>query len=721
MSGALARRGFLLLLVLSLAHGTVLAVQTRFWEVEGFDAMLTGESDGLSLTPEGVLLLAPDLVTLPLALPQIPPQPFLWRAVEDSKGNLYVGSGVRGLIYRISPQGEVEPFFQTAEIEVHALAVDGSDAVLVGASPPGRIYRVEPNGEAAVYFEPPERYIWDLELARDGSLFVATGEQGVLYRVSPEGEASVYFDSDESHLVSLVLDVDGMLYVGSSGSGRLYRVAPDGHVDVVLDSDGQEVARLALTSDGTVFAAVNRVVPPQPRKKDDDEPKERLAGELPGDARPAPLGLEELAGAEEQVLADGRRQAPLVLSSALYRIPAVGAAQVVWESRSVGIHSLLVDPDGRAMFGTGIPGRLYHLDSEARAPRLLARFPESQVTFLAGASDSVFYAGTSNPGRVYRSVEPHGHSGEYLSAIRDAGATARWGHVAWDATAPAGSRVEVATRSGNSSSPDNTWSDWSPAYENPRGSPVSSPPARFLQWRARLSRLGESATPELRSLTVSYQEENRRPALSELRIADANDDQGEERDEDPVERRGTAREFEISWTASDPNGDTLDFDLFRVDADGGRTELAAGWSEPSFVWDTLDTPGGTYRIEVHASDGPDNDHASALAATLTSATMVVDRTPPDLEVLSSSIEDRGARILFEVTDAVSPVVRAEYSLGTPPRRHRIAATDGLDDQKMERYELMVEDLAPGSHRIRLMAEDRQGNRAETTVTLEVAP
>ena len=701
-------------------HTPAVAVHTRFWELRGLEGMLSGKTEGLSLTPEGTLLLAPDLLSLPLELPEFPPQPFLWRAVQDRQGNLYVGSGIRGLVYRVSPEGDVEPFFQVPELEVHALAVDGSGALLVGSSPPGRVYRVQPDGNAELFFEPLERYIWDLALDRDGALFVATGEQGILYKVSPEGEGTIYFDSDEPHLVSLALDVDGMVYVGSSGSGRLYRVGPDGLAQVVMDSDAQEVAHVALTPDGTVFAAVNGIVPPQEKKKDDEEPKERLAGELPAAATPAPLGLEDLAGTQEEILPDRRQETALTLRSTLYRIPPVGAPSAVWTSEKSGIHSLLVQPDGRAYFGTGVPGRLYLLEDGQTAPRLLARFPESQVTSLAGDSGSVLYAATSNPGRLYRAVEEHGHSGEYLSRIRDAGGRAHWGQVHWDASAPAGSRVEVSSRSGNSSAADNTWSDWSAAYDQADGSRISSPPARFLQLRARLSRLGEAPTPRLRSLEVSYQEENRRPELSELQVLPADQ---EDPESNTTRREGTPQEMEIRWSAQDPNGDELDFDLFLIPVQDpeARKELARGWSESTFRWDTTATPAGTYRVQLHASDGPDNDHRSALEAQITSESLVVDRTPPTLEVLSSSGQGSQARITFQVADAVSPVVRAEYTTGDPPRRHRIAAADGLDDQKVERYELVIPDLAPGSHRIRLTAEDREGNRASTTVSVEVEP
>ena len=80
---------------------------------------------------------------------------------------------------------------------------------------------------------------------------------------------------------------------------------------------------------------------------------------------------------------------------------------------------------------------------------------------------------TCNIGRVYLLDAAAGESGTYTSPSRDARTRARWGRISWRASLPAGARVEIATRSGNSSIPDATWSPWSPAYTSAAGSPVA--------------------------------------------------------------------------------------------------------------------------------------------------------------------------------------------------------------------------------------------------------
>ena len=94
---------------------------------------------------------------------------------------------------------------------------------------------------------------------------------------------------------------------------------------------------------------------------------------------------------------------------------------------------------------------------------------------------------TSNPGKVFRLSPTRADRGTYTSDVRDAQTVATWGAIKWEAQAPAGTRVEISTRSGNTRTPDETWSDWSPAYTNAGGQPDHQP-ARALPAVARRAR-----------------------------------------------------------------------------------------------------------------------------------------------------------------------------------------------------------------------------------------
>ena len=71
--------------------------------------------------------------------------------------------------------------------------------------------------------------------------------------------------------------------------------------------------------------------------------------------------------------------------------------------------------------------------------------------------------------------------------MRDAESIATWGTISWKGAVPSGGDVRLYTRSGNTATPDETWSAWSAAYRKGEGEQITSPKARFIQWKADLT------------------------------------------------------------------------------------------------------------------------------------------------------------------------------------------------------------------------------------------
>src|SRR4029077_14433726 len=63
---------------------------------------------------------------------------------------------------------------------------------------------------------------------------------------------------------------------------------------------------------------------------------------------------------------------------------------------------------------------------------------------------------------------------------------------------------------------DETWSAWSAAYTSPDGSAITSPKARYLQWRAVLT--GKSDGPVLTSVNAAYLQRNLRPVVHSITV-----------------------------------------------------------------------------------------------------------------------------------------------------------------------------------------------------------
>ena len=124
-------------------------------------------------------------------------------------------------------------------------------------------------------------------------------------------------------------------------------------------------------------------------------------------------------------------------------------------------------------------------------------------------------AGSSKiPGKLFRLSSERAPRGTYESETHDAQMVSTWGALSWRGTVPKGSQVELATRSGNTETPDETWSSWSATYTSPDGSPITSPKARYLQWRAVLTGKGDG--PILTSVTAAYLQRNLRPIVRSI-------------------------------------------------------------------------------------------------------------------------------------------------------------------------------------------------------------
>src|SRR2546428_775640 len=111
--------------------------------------------------------------------------------------------------------------------------------------------------------------------------------------------------------------------------------------------------------------------------------------------------------------------------------------------------------------------------------RALIRFPSFPLPFNA----VVRYA-ELGPQLLITYTTP-GSSALLESRVLDAGGASVWGALWWNTTRPPGTSVAVQTRSGNASVVDVTWSPWSAPYPA-IGSPITSPAARYLEYRLSL-------------------------------------------------------------------------------------------------------------------------------------------------------------------------------------------------------------------------------------------
>src|SRR3954463_13411260 len=103
----------------ALAIGTSAALHAsspKFFQATTNNEFLKGEVENLSIDSRGQLLLGPAT-----ELVYETPSPFLWAVVPATDGSLFLGTGNDGRVFRIDPQGKGAPFFDAAELEIHAM------------------------------------------------------------------------------------------------------------------------------------------------------------------------------------------------------------------------------------------------------------------------------------------------------------------------------------------------------------------------------------------------------------------------------------------------------------------------------------------------------------------------------------------------------------------------------------------------------------------------
>src|SRR5882724_2929092 len=113
----------LLFLIGSGFSANVFAGEPVVWEISSRTELLKGEARGVSVTETGILRLAPNLSQLFNT-----EQAYVWSTAIDAAGNVYLGTGHDGKLFRVSSDGKGSLLYKAPELDVTALAVasDGS-------------------------------------------------------------------------------------------------------------------------------------------------------------------------------------------------------------------------------------------------------------------------------------------------------------------------------------------------------------------------------------------------------------------------------------------------------------------------------------------------------------------------------------------------------------------------------------------------------------------
>ena len=728
---------------------------TTAWEMNSYTDFVKGRFNGISLSREGRLSLAPKVETLFTS-----DQPVIWSVAQAPDGSLYAATGNRGRLYRIDRSGKSSLLWTAEQPEIFAVVADGKGVVYAGTSPNGNVYRIE-NGTATEYFAPKTRYIWSLAVGTDGALYVGTGDKGQVFRVDAPGKGELYYDTGQSHITGLAVDSQGRLLAGTEPNGILYRITAKDKAFVLYDANLPEIRAIVPMPDGSIYAAaLGGSVAKQAQLANQAAQAAGTGAVTSAVTTSITVEAQGASGAElkppaatpQQTLSAGTPQVTTqvnptvdvsgVEKSAVYRINPDNTVETLWSSKDENVYDLLA-LEKQILFSTDQDGRIYGLAPDRRIT-LVTQTNEGQTTRLLPSDHSIL-AATGNMGRIFRLGETPGAGGSFEAPVHDSGTASKWGSLSWRVDLPAGCALTFRTRSGNSAKPDRTWSDWSTPVSSPAGSPITSPNARYIQWKAEMTGTG-GATPMLNSVTLAYLPQNSPPVVRSINVVtqavnasqsakstsasssnaaysitvtDSGDSTATSAGT-PTQTlpRASTQQITITWQADDPDGDRLVYNVyFRGEDETQWKVLKAATHDNSLTFDADVLADGKYLFRVIASDREVNPPSTARDGQLVSSPVMIDNTPPIVTVGTVRSSAGSAHIEFEAADAASPLRRCEYALDAATWVP-VEAADGVIDSLREKFVLDLTGLSPGEHLVVIRAADSANNTGVAKVVLK---
>ncbi len=242
---------------------------------------------------------------------------YIWDLALDKEGRLYVATGDRGEIFRVTAAGEGAPFFQSDEAHIRTLALDKSGNLIAGSDGNGLIYRISPAGEAFVLYSAPKKEITALAVDGDGNIYASgLGEKRAapsvvslppattftatvtapalqqpgappppaiqptvsapppatltvaptsasggseIYRIAADGSPRTIWSSREHLVYTLAQGADGRLLAGTGNQGRIFAIAADGSYADLVKASASQVTALAKAPGGGWYAATSNL------------------------------------------------------------------------------------------------------------------------------------------------------------------------------------------------------------------------------------------------------------------------------------------------------------------------------------------------------------------------------------------------------------------------------------------------------------------------------
>jgi len=143
----------------------------------------------------------------------------IFAMATDVSGQLLAGiSGENCRLYRLKSD-KLEIIFEPNDAKyIFAIAVDDAGNIYLGTGPKGKVYKLDPFGKKSqLIYEAKDKNILSLAVGHDGSVYAGSDTRGLVYKINPRTQtAAVLYDSEQPEVTALLYTDDGDLYAAST-------------------------------------------------------------------------------------------------------------------------------------------------------------------------------------------------------------------------------------------------------------------------------------------------------------------------------------------------------------------------------------------------------------------------------------------------------------------------------------------------------------------------
>ena len=669
----------IILILLILSNTNIFGVVTRNYSSSRKGFYNNGTYDGIMLTEQGSLILAP-IIEKDGAIEG----KFIWKIYNSSDGSMYAAiSGDGAELYkREAGESDFNLFVKsTNESAFTSVISDNSGNIYAATAPYARIIKYDKLGNEIWSKNVDDTYIWDMKFDNNGNLYAAAGGNNArVLKISSNGNITEILKTEEQHAMSLYFDSkSNKLYIGTAGRGLVLSVDLSTNLEnpsykTVYDTAQNEVYAITMDNIGNLyFGTATR------------EPSYLILPSIIDGGKLADDSAKEFR-------------------NSLYKADTNGTVQRLFFLNQTLVFALSSDIDNNIYFITGDNADIYKINGNDGLLSYIGGLENKTLSTFSATKDGLYFA-ISKTGEIYKMQNGNPSEGSFISDTLDLKLLSKLGSLKAMTTIPDGSDISFEVRTGNVARVDNTWSDFTKVSEDGK---INAPDGRFLQFRITMknSNANEKSVPVLSSMDFTYIENNLPPDVLNGGLTTyykQQNDSSETTKSPQLEENETM----IYWKGSDPNGDKLIYDLeYRLKGEKNYRKLANNLETPYFRFKSYLMPSGIYDFRITANDRFDNPIDLSKTKTLEVLNIKYDNDSPEIFDFAVKTEGNKRIITFRAEDKLSFLKTVRYSTITE-EWHYILPDDKVLDSMSENFTIIIDDEEAGSITIEVL--DTEGN------------